>query len=173
MQQAACTAWPHICIVAELAPQGSLHALLHPPGQASRPLPYTQASWAPVMWLHVACMWPAWGCRHAAGANSAGPELQVIQLGMDIASAMCYLASVGVIHRDLKPQNVLLSNDVSNNLRAKVADFGIARCACRQHTQLHQLPDAAAVLSSSCLAGMQTAPAQPPRQAWQAPRATW
>ncbi|MGH0164802.1 UNVERIFIED_CONTAM: hypothetical protein FKN15_071945 [Acipenser sinensis] len=49
-----------------------------------------------------------------------------------ITSAMKVLQSKGVIHRDLKPQNILLvltGGDKSNprNIRLKIADFGLAR----------------------------------------------
>ncbi|XP_075389889.1 serine/threonine-protein kinase ULK1 isoform X2 [Tenrec ecaudatus] len=49
-----------------------------------------------------------------------------------IAGALQLLHSKGVIHRDLKPQNILLSNPGGrranpNNIRIKIADFGFAR----------------------------------------------
>lgn len=34
---------------------------------------------------------------------------------------------MSVIHRDLKPQNILLSHAEGRDLRIKVADFGFAR----------------------------------------------
>ncbi len=40
-----------------------------------------------------------------------------------IASGLDYAASKGIIHRDIKPGNILLTQD----LRAKIADFGIAK----------------------------------------------
>ncbi|MGH0134103.1 UNVERIFIED_CONTAM: hypothetical protein FKN15_042639 [Acipenser sinensis] len=51
---------------------------------------------------------------------------------LQISSAMKVLQSKGVIHRDLKPQNILLAltgGDKSNprNIRLKIADFGLAR----------------------------------------------
>ncbi|XP_058872664.1 serine/threonine-protein kinase ULK1-like [Acipenser ruthenus] len=51
---------------------------------------------------------------------------------LQITSAMKVLQSKGVIHRDLKPQNILLAltgGDKSNprNIRLKIADFGLAR----------------------------------------------
>lgn len=41
----------------------------------------------------------------------------------DLVSALYYLHSHRVLHRDLKPQNILLD---ANN-RAKLCDFGFAR----------------------------------------------
>ena len=46
----------------------------------------------------------------------------------EVASAMAYLARRGVVHRDLKSQNVLLTSTRPDGPRgAKVADFGIAK----------------------------------------------
>lgn len=43
----------------------------------------------------------------------------------DILSGVKYSHSVGVLHRDLKPQNLLISP--SNKFTVKIADFGLAR----------------------------------------------
>ncbi|HEX5807112.1 MAG TPA: protein kinase [Anaerolineales bacterium] len=71
---------------------------------------------------------------------------RVLQLGTEIASALDYLHSQGVIHRDLKSSNILL--DLSGH--TYLADFGLAR-----------------LLSSSTLAfhtGHGTPPYAPPEQ---------
>ena len=46
-----------------------------------------------------------------------------IQIALDVAKAVAYLHSRGIIHRDLKSENILISSDFS----AKVCDFGFAR----------------------------------------------
>ncbi|HKQ57263.1 MAG TPA: protein kinase [Candidatus Eisenbacteria bacterium] len=51
------------------------------------------------------------------------PADQVIRIGIQIADALRHAHDHGVIHRDLKSSNVVLSSDG----RAKVLDFGVAR----------------------------------------------
>jgi eukaryotic-like serine/threonine-protein kinase len=53
------------------------------------------------------------------------PPRQVIELGLQIASALASAHARGVVHRDVKPQNVILTDEG----RPKVTDFGIARSA--------------------------------------------
>jgi serine/threonine protein kinase/DNA-directed RNA polymerase subunit RPC12/RpoP len=44
-----------------------------------------------------------------------------------ILEALAYAHELGVIHRDLKPGNILLENDAVGGIRVKVSDFGLAR----------------------------------------------
>lgn len=61
--------------------------------------------------------------------RGALPADVVAQLGADMADALAYIHSEGVIHRDVKPANILLfySSDHGTRLYPKLTDFGIAR----------------------------------------------
>lgn len=57
------------------------------------------------------------------------PPQQVAEWGQTIASGLAYVHGQGVIHRDVKPANVLLARDG----RVHLADFGIARLVDAAH----------------------------------------
>lgn len=55
------------------------------------------------------------------------PEPEALAVAEDIASALAAAHAEGVIHRDLKCENVMLERVVGQRERARVLDFGIAR----------------------------------------------
>jgi tetratricopeptide (TPR) repeat protein len=58
--------------------------------------------------------------------ESALPIPEALRLAREVADALQYAHGQGVIHRDVKPENILLTNG-----HALVADFGIARAVSR------------------------------------------
>jgi CheY-like chemotaxis protein len=63
--------------------------------------------------------------RRLLDSRGALAESAVVALGTQLARALEVAHSSGVVHRDIKPQNLLLSGDGT----LKVMDFGIARVA--------------------------------------------
>lgn len=54
------------------------------------------------------------------------PPIEVIRLGAQIASGLAAAHAQGVVHRDIKPGNIMLEKSLE---RVKITDFGLARVA--------------------------------------------
>ncbi|AYF75649.1 hypothetical protein D7D52_19355 [Nocardia yunnanensis] len=81
----------------------------------------------PALWLAM---------RHINGGDASSlltpwpeglPVEQAIRLITDAAHALDYAHSKGVLHRDVKPANLLIEQDPRVGERAMLTDFGIAR----------------------------------------------
>ncbi len=63
------------------------------------------------------------------------PEKDAIELAGRICGALVYMHEHGVVHRDLKPQNIMLCNDGT----IRIMDFGIAKAKEGRRTYVHRL----------------------------------
>lgn len=66
------------------------------------------------------------GCTLQQKLDRAGslPLKQILRLGIQIAEGLAAAHRVGLVHRDVKPANILLENGIE---RVKLTDFGLAR----------------------------------------------
>jgi serine/threonine protein kinase len=66
---------------------------------------------------------PSWS--EAAGGLTGLPLLDRLELGAQVAEAVAAAHSVGVLHKDIKPANVLVVQGADGRPRIKLADFGL------------------------------------------------
>lgn len=94
-----------------------------------------------------------------ASRISAGPieSALVKSIGVQVAHALAYAHGCGIVHRDVKPGNVLLCGDG----RALLADFGIARLvgSTEHHTRAGDAIGSPAYLAPEQVAGEELTPA--------------
>lgn len=57
----------------------------------------------------------------------------MLDITAQVAEALEYSHGMSVIHRDVKPENILVVRQESGGLRARVTDFGLARTAADHH----------------------------------------
>ena len=59
--------------------------------------------------------------------NGAMPARLTIEIAVQALNGLDHLHSMGLIHRDISPENIMLSQDHHGKLLVKVIDFGIAK----------------------------------------------
>ncbi len=60
-------------------------------------------------------------------ARGALEPAAVIDVGLQLCAAMTALSQHGILHRDIKPQNVMLARAVDGAVEVKLLDFGIVK----------------------------------------------
>jgi serine/threonine protein kinase len=89
------------------------------------------------------------------GRDGALPLPSVLRVAAELAQALDALHALGIVHRDVKPSNVMLSDD-----GAMLADFGLARGAgATQLTRDGQLVGSAHYLAPELIEGQPATPA--------------
>jgi tRNA A-37 threonylcarbamoyl transferase component Bud32 len=90
-------------------------------------------------------------------ADGALEPAELQSIGARLAEALAYVHSQGVVHRDVKPANVLLDCERS----VKLTDFGIVRLLgdSARHTRTNQMIGTAAYLAPEQVTGQPVTPA--------------
>ena len=60
-------------------------------------------------------------------SNGAYSEADAARLVREVASALAFLHGTGIVHGDLKPENLMLSSEKSSHAVVKIVDFGCAQ----------------------------------------------
>jgi serine/threonine-protein kinase len=93
--------------------------------------------------------------RHTRPARLL-PEPLVLRLGADVADALAHAHALGIVHRDVKPANLVFD---AATQRVWLTDFGLARLADAARTATGVLLGTPAFMAPEQLAGAQATPA--------------
>jgi serine/threonine protein kinase len=80
----------------------------------------------------------------AARGKLETPE--VVKIGVDLAAGLAAVHAAGIVHRDVKPSNVVITRDPANQIR--LLDFGTAKLADVRDTVDTKLTQSGAILGT-------------------------
>ncbi len=83
--------------------------------------------------------------RETLMERGALPPAEAVDVAAQVAGALEYAHKAGIVHRDVKPANILLCGDG----RVKVADFGIAKAAATEGVRADDLTSTGAVVGTA------------------------
>ena len=73
-------------------------------------------------------------------AKVSREESSIWKILHHLADALQYIHNLAILHRDIKPQNILLKTGPSGKVRLRLADFGLSKMMDRVHYgSLHHL----------------------------------
>ncbi|KAG2423573.1 hypothetical protein HXX76_015213 [Chlamydomonas incerta] len=144
---AACLQPPRLCLVMELMEASLAQALYgpYPPDVPALPMPPL----APRPTAAVA-MRPPSAVQHGDGGSRLAPLRKVLHITLEVAKALEYLHPT-VVHRDLKPGNVLLNDPWGERPVVKITDFGLSRLRVTAVPTLTPEAGTPAYLAPECL----------------------
>ncbi len=67
-------------------------------------------------------------------------EAEAVEIGIGVTKSLAEAHAAGLIHRDLKPDNIFLHQVEGDGPIVKVLDFGIAKLVDHQHTSIRGTP---------------------------------
>jgi serine/threonine-protein kinase len=87
--------------------------------------------------------------RAVLDQRGALPPAEATQLAIQVARALEHAHRAGLVHRDVKPGNILLCNEPGRLGQVKVTDFGIVKAALEDGADIGDITETGAVVGTA------------------------